>query len=103
MSSKRFGIFSNLFGGAQCDDSTSAGPPFGAQIDHPIRTFDDVEVMFNDQNRSSGVDQPPEGDQQLVDVVKMEAGRGFIKYEESLLADIAGEESRQFDPLRLAA
>ena len=38
------------FGCAFSDDSTPAASPLGAQVDYPIGGFNNVEVMFNDDD-----------------------------------------------------
>ena len=77
----------------------------GAEVDDPVGGFDDLHVVLDDDDAVALVDEGVDGGQQLLDVVEMQAGRGFVKDEERLA--LAGttlpQERRQLDALRLAA
>src|SRR5437764_2804019 len=50
-----------------------------AHLDHPVGSFDDVEVMLDDQHGVSGVHQAIQHAAQRADVVQMQAGRGLVQ------------------------
>jgi len=54
-------------------------PAFGPQIDHPIGCLDDIQVVFDDDHRVSGVSQPMQHIEQQLDVVEMQARGGLIQ------------------------
>jgi len=47
----------DLLGGAGGDKSASSLTRFGAEVEDPIGVFDDIEVVFDDQEGVSLVDQ----------------------------------------------
>ena len=48
--------FGDCSGWALSDDFAAALAPFRAEIDHPIRGGDQVEIVFDDQHRVAGID-----------------------------------------------
>ena len=40
------------------DDLAAASTAFGAKIDHPIGTLDNIQVMFDDDNRVAVINEP---------------------------------------------
>ena len=42
--------FGNFFGCAFGDNHTTTGAAFGAHIDKPVTAFNNIKVVFNDQN-----------------------------------------------------
>src|SRR5207302_60179 len=65
-----------------------------AHLDHPVGSFDDVEVMLDDQHGVAGVHQAIEHAAQRADVVQMQAGRGLVQDVE-LVAPAACFAARQ--------
>ena len=61
------------------DHLAPARAAFRAQIQNPIRGFDHVEVVFNDQNGVAAVRQPLQDTQQFFHVGEMEPGGGFVQ------------------------
>lgn len=77
---------------------------FGTEIHDPVGAFDDVHVMFHDDDRVSPLDQRVECRQQLVDVVEMKSRRRFVEDEHhAALRAVLGQERRQLYALALAA
>src|SRR5581483_2702076 len=63
-----------------CSHNISAAlSAFGAKIYDPIRRLYHFQVMFDDKNRASGIDQPPKGREQLADIVKVKPRRRLIE------------------------
>ena len=61
-------------------DNLAAGlAALGSQIDDPVGGAHDVQIVLDDQQRMTGVDQPAERAQQLRNVVEMQPGGRFIE------------------------
>lgn len=67
---------------ARGDELSAAFAGFGTEVDHPVRGFDDVEIVLDDQQRVAGVHQALENFQQPAHVVEVQAGGGFVEQEE---------------------
>src|SRR3989344_9027576 len=68
----------HVLGSALSDDFPARIPPLGAQIDYPIRAFDDVQIMFNDHHSVALLHQFAQNMQQPFDIVKMQTSRWLI-------------------------
>ena len=64
-------IFRDLLGRSDCDDVAARVSAFGPEVDDPVRGFDDIQIVLDDQHRTSRLDQTFESDKQLIDVVKV--------------------------------
>ena len=99
-----FGL--HLRGRTATHDSPPRVPAFGTKIDNPVGGPDHVEIVFDDDNRMSLLDQIPQRPQQNLDVAEMQPGRRFIQQKQphSLAAgEIApGQMPRQFQTLGLS-
>ena len=93
----------NLLGRTHGDDLTSARSAFGPEIDHPIGSLDDFEVMLDDQQTAAVLDQPLQRGEQLGDVVEVQPGRGLVEDVQCALAGSLRQMRGQFHPLCLAA
>ncbi len=103
LTSKGFG-FGNLFGGASSDDLSAVDSCCGAEIDEVIGALDDVEVVFNDEEGVSAVDEALEDDEQAFDVSEVEPRGRFVEDEEStLVVLLSAEELAEFEALGFAA
>ena len=98
-----FGILRESFGRAGTDESPPALPAFGSKIDQPVRGFDDIEVVFDHNDRVTLIPQAMQHPQQLADIVKMKPGGGFIQNIECSACGPFREFSGQFDALRFSA
>jgi len=72
----------DLLGRTFHNNSSSLVTRFRPQVNHPIGAFDDVEVMFDDDDRIPCVDQGIEAAQELGDIIEVKACRRFIKDEQ---------------------
>src|SRR6266481_6729656 len=72
------------------DQVSAAVAPFGAEVDDPIGTADDIQIMLNDQHAGSGIKQAAEGCEQFVHIVKMQACGGFIENIKSAVGFLGG-------------
>ena len=57
---------------------------FRPEVNDVVGSFDHVQIMFNDQQRSAGIDQSTKRGQQFVDIVKVQTGRGLVEDVEGL-------------------
>ena len=91
------------FGCSFDHECASCVASFGSQVNDMVCTFDDVEVVFDDDDGVASEDECLEGCQQFFDVVKVESGGGFVEDEQGgdglFLAEVIG----QFDALVFSA
>lgn len=93
------------------NDLSSAIPGIRTEINEPIRAFDDIEVVLDDEDGSAAVDEALEEIEQDPDILEMQSGRGFIKKKEGAEPALSGggaarqirEVTDQFQPLAFAA
>ena len=57
--------------GAFGDNPATAGAAFRAQVDHPVRCLDDVEIVLNDDNAVAVFGQTMQDAKQQSDVLEM--------------------------------
>ena len=69
----------DLFRRACSNDLPTASATLRAQIDQPVGRLDDVQIMFDDDQRVALIAQPMDHFQQQVDVVKMQPCSGFVQ------------------------
>ena len=94
------GIFTrrDRFRRARHDQLTALMAALGAKIENPIGTFDDVEMVFDDQDGMAAPHQPLQAIQQPLDIGEVQAGRGFVKNVKVMMttthfAQLGGESS----------
>jgi hypothetical protein len=75
----RFFYASNLFRGAGCDDSASAGTPFRAEVNDMVGAFNDIQVVFYNHYGVPHIDQSQENIQQFLDIRRVETYGRLIK------------------------
>jgi hypothetical protein len=51
---------------------------FGAEVEDPVGGFDDVEVMLDDEEGVTGIDEFLEDSEEVLDVGEVEAGGGLV-------------------------
>src|SRR5882724_3876583 len=99
----RLGVARHLLGSSGSDDLAALVAAFGAEIDQPVSGFDDIKIVFDDQERSAAFQQLTESAEELGDIVEMEAGGGFVKNVEDSGIIGAAEMSGKFEALGFAA
>lgn len=72
-------ILSDFLRRAGRDDRAAAVAAFGTEVDDMVDRLDDVEVMFDDDDRIAAVDKAVEDGEQTADVFEVEAGRRLVK------------------------
>src|SRR5258706_13829510 len=85
------------------DDAPALLGAFRAEVDDPVRGFDNVEVVFNDEKRRPAVDQLAKRGEELLYVVEVEARRRFVEDIQDTLVCLRGEMRGKLQALRLAA
>ena len=50
-----------------------------AEIKNPIGAFDNIQMVFDNQDGVTGLDQPLKAIQQALDIGEMQAGRGLVE------------------------
>jgi len=104
----------HLFRRAHRHDETARIPPLGAQVDQPVAGADHIQVVLDHQQRMPGLQQLAQRAHELGDVVKVQAGGGFVEQEQRTLArhrlaaaaaglGSLGQKAGQLQALRLAA
>jgi hypothetical protein len=83
---------SNLLRGALRDDAATSLAAFGPQINEPVSLFDDVQIVFDDQDGVAQVHEALQNVEQFSNVIEMQAGGWFVK-------DINGATSLAFRKL----
>src|SRR5215510_6011816 len=81
----------------------SSGSPFRAEIDHPVRILDDIQVVLDHHHRVAGIDQPVEHDQQLSDVLEVQPSGRLIEDVQRSPGCHFAKLARELDALRFPA
>jgi len=74
----------NNLGGTCNHQVATAVTPFRSQVDDPIATFEEVQVVFHHHRRIALVHQPLQNVHQFLQIVRVEAGSGFIQQKETM-------------------
>ncbi len=72
----------DLFGYSLGNDLPAFIPSFRPEIDDPIRAFDHVKVVFDDQHGMAGINEALKDFEQQADIVEVQAGGGFVEEEQ---------------------
>ena len=99
----RLRVARDLLGRAGGDDFAALVAAFGAEIDEPVGGFDDVEIVFDDDERRAGFEQFAERGEEFGDVVEMQTGGGLVEDVEDLFIFGAREMRGEFQTLGFAA
>ena len=99
----RLRVARDLLRRAGGDDLAALIAAFRAEVDQPIGGLDHVEVVFDDHERSAGIEKFAKRGEEFGDVVEVEAGRRLVEDVEDLLVLAAREVRREFEPLRFPA
>jgi len=84
----------DLLGRTGGDQPTAFIAGVRAEIDHPVRTFDHLEIVFDHQHTVAGIREPLEDLQQDPYVVEVQAGGGFVEQEQRALVSRGWKGSR---------
>src|ERR1700679_633357 len=92
----------DLFGGAGGDDFAAAFTALGAEVDEPVGGFDDVEVVFDDDDGVALVAEAMEDVEQLRYVEEVKACCGLVENVECSARGPLREFARELHALRFA-
>src|SRR5437867_2569499 len=67
------------FGRALGDDAAAAFAAFGAEVDNPVGLFDDVEVVLDDEDGVTEIDEALQDREKFSNIVEMQAGGGLVE------------------------
>src|SRR5262245_5775600 len=84
----------DLLGRAGGDDAPAALAAFGPEVDDPVGALDDVEVVLDDDKRVARVGEAVEDDDELSDVLEVQAGGGLVEDVERVRGGRDGEAGR---------
>ncbi len=93
----------DIFRGAGHDDLATTRSPFGSQVDDPVRRFDHIQVVFDNQHGIAGFDESVQDIQQHLDIGKVETRGRFVQEVQRLAGTAFDQFACQLDPLRFAA
>src|SRR5262245_25130976 len=93
----------DLLGRADGHDLTAGVPALRAEVDDPVRRLDDVQVVFDHDDRVALRHEPLQHREQLADVLEVQAGRGLVQDVQRAPGGAFLELGRQLDALRLTA
>lgn len=77
-------------------DLSAAFAAFGAKIDNPVGSLDDVQVVFDYYYGIAVVSQPMQHFQQQIDILEMKTGSGFVENVEGAAGIAFGKFSESF-------
>lgn len=92
---------------ALADHLAASVTALGPKVDDPVRCTDNIQVVLDDHQRMSGIEQRLERAEQGADILKMQTGGGLIEEKKRAPRGGArsglGEMARQLESLRLTA
>ena len=88
---------------AGCDDVAAVFAGVGSKVDDPVCAFDNVEVVFYDENSVAAVNEAVEHFDEDADVVKVQTRGGFVEQVKRFARGGSRQLCCEFDALCLAA
>src|SRR6185437_3407544 len=93
----------DLLGRAGGDHPATARAALRAEIDDPVRRLDDFEIVLDDEDRVTGLDERVEHLEKLPHILEMETCRRLVEDVEGAAGGAPRQLLRELDALRLAA
>src|SRR5688572_7560388 len=93
----------DLFWRSDTDNIPTRVAAFRTEIDDLVRGLDDVEIMFDHEERTARIDQRTKRREQFVDVVEVQARGWFVEDVERFSAGPLQQVRCEFDALRFTA
>src|SRR5439155_20020960 len=90
----------NLFLGSSRNHSAAISTTPRTKINHKIRVSDDVEIVFDHNNRITCIHQMVEHLQKFLDVIEMKSSGGLVQNVERSAARSSRQLPRELDSLR---
>ena len=72
----------NLLWSSRYDDISACGSSLRTEVDDIISHFDNIQIVLDDNDGVSALDEGIEGSEQAADVVVVKAGCRFVENEE---------------------
>ena len=91
--------FTKILRGPFGNQFPAAVTTIGSQIDDPIRYFDDIQVVFDDQHRVASFNQALQHFDEFVHICSVESDRGFIEHIKGSACGTARQFLGEFHPL----
>lgn len=85
------------------NNSAAAGAAFRPEIDHVIRTLDNVQVMLDHNHGIAHIHQAHQNIQQFLDIGKMQTNGRFVQDIQGIAVHFLAQFPSQFNPLRLSS
>src|SRR5262249_3904532 len=76
---------------------------FRTHVDQPVCGLDDVEIVFDDEERSAGLEQLAEGGEEFGDVVEVQAGCWLVENIKDAFVDALPKMRCELQALGFAA
>ncbi|CAI08311.1 hypothetical protein ebB134 [Aromatoleum aromaticum EbN1] len=96
-------VGSDGFRGGAAKDFAAAPAPFRTQVDQPVGSLDDIEVVLDDDDGVAVIAQAVQYAEQQLDVAKVQAGRRLVEDVEGTAGVAFRQLERELDALRFAA
>ena len=90
----------HLFRTSLSDDVTACLASLRSEVDHPIGCFDDIQIVFDDDEGIAGIHQFVQDGQQFLDVVEVKAGGRLIQDIEQIVRRRIFQLGGDLQPLR---
>gem|GEM_PF-5215710 len=92
-------VLRDFFRRAGGDNLSALGAGLGADIDYVVGRFDHFDIVLDDNEGVSGLDQAVENAEEPGDVVEVESGGRFVEEKERSFGFGVGEAGGKFEPL----
>ena len=92
-----------LFGRARGQEAAARRAAFGAEVNHPIRSLDQVHVVFDYDDAVARIHQALQNEQQAGRVGRVQASGGLIEQVEGAAGSATAELLGELDALGFAA
>lgn len=93
----------DVLGGALGEDFSAFVASFGTDINQVIGSFDDIEIVFDDDDGVALIDEFMQDFEQFFDVLEMQACCGLVQNIERFSGRAFGKLFGEFDALGFAA
>src|ERR1700730_1738420 len=99
----RVWISRHLLGSSHGHYASAGVATLGSEVDDPVGGFYQVQVVLDNEHRSSAFEQFPKRGQQFLNIVEMQAGRWLIEKIQNAGVLLPCKMRSKFQALRLAA
>ena len=93
------GVTSDLFGRSRSDNAAAPFAALRTEVNQPVGGLDDVEIVFDQKHGSAALDQFSKGRKQLLNIIEMQPGRGFVEDIKDARIFLASKMRGKFQPL----